>query len=57
MGNYLYFFNKDYLFNIFKNKKFDIILEQDNATDNVNLKNFEKIVDEISYLDLIFYKK
>jgi len=57
VGNYLYFFNKDYLFNIFKNKKFDIILEQDNATDNVNLKNFEKIVDEISYLDLIFYKK
>ena len=57
VGNYLYFFNKDYLFNIFKNKNFDIILEQDNATDNVNLKNFENIVDEISYLDLIFYKK
>jgi hypothetical protein len=56
-GNYLYFFNKDYLFSIFKNKNFDIILEQDNPTDNVNLKNFEKIVDEISYLDLIFHKK
>ena len=57
-GNYLYFFNKDYLFSIFKNKNFDIILEQDNPTDNVNLKNFEKIVsvgDDNNDVDLHIY--
>tara|TARA_Y100000992_G_scaffold217023_1_gene149879 strand:+ start:1429 stop:2262 length:834 start_codon:yes stop_codon:yes gene_type:complete len=57
VGNYLYFFNKDYFCDYLKNKQFSITLEKKNSTDNVNFNNFRSIVDEIEYLDLMFEKK
>ena len=56
VGNYLYFFNKDYFLNYFKKKNFSITFEKKNSTDNVNFSNFKGIVDEIEYLDLMFEK-
>ena len=38
--NYCYFFNKQFFYNFFYEKNFNLIFESKNTTDNVNFKNF-----------------
>jgi hypothetical protein len=55
--NYLYFFNKKYFFSKFLNKNFKLLFEKKNLTDNVYYNNFNKIFDNIGYMDFLFTKK
>ena len=54
--NYCYFFNRDYFLNFFLNKKFNLVFEKRNITDNVNFTNFTNLFSKIEYKD-IFFKK
>ena len=54
---YMYFFNKKYFFSFFLNKNFKLLFENKNLTDNVNYNNFNKIFDNIGYMDFLFTKK
>ena len=54
--DHLYFINKDYFYNIFFKKKYTLLFEQKNLTDNVNFKNFKDIVKTAQYTDVMFKK-
>ena len=55
--NYLYFFNKKNLYQIFLKKNFNLLFEKKNITDDVDYKNFNKFFDKINYMDFLFIKK
>tara|TARA_B000000475_G_C15976217_1_gene439037 strand:- start:226 stop:993 length:768 start_codon:yes stop_codon:yes gene_type:complete len=53
---YLYFYNKDYLINLLKNKNYNLVYCLRNISDNyLNYKNLEK--KNFEYCDLLFEKK
>ena len=54
--NYLYFFNKQYFYSIFLKNNFKLLFEKRNLTDNINYYNFQKIFDNINYIDFLFSK-
>jgi hypothetical protein len=54
--NYCYFFNKQFFYNFFIKKNFNLIFESKNITDNVNFKNFSNLFRNIEYKDF-FLKK
>ena len=54
--DHLYFINKDYFSNIFFKKKYTLLFEQKNLTDNVNFKNFKDMVKTAQYTDVMFKK-
>ena len=41
--NYCYFFNKQFFYNFFYKKNFNLIFESKNITDSVNFKNFDSL--------------
>lgn len=55
--NYLYFFNKNNFKNIFLDKKYHLVFERSNTSDQINYDNFKKNFLKIQYLDLLFMKK
>jgi hypothetical protein len=55
--NYLYFFNRKKFFSILEKKKFTLIFENKNLTDNINYDNFESYLGNISYSDFLFTKE
>ena len=55
--NYLYFFNRNKFFELFKEKEFELIFESKNLTDNINYENFENYLKNIQYSDFLFFKK
>ena len=54
--NYCYFFNKQFFYNFFYEKNFNLIFENKNITDNVNFKNFIILFKNIEYKDFFFKK-
>ena len=54
--NYCYFFNKQFFYNFFYKKNFNLIFESKNITDNVNFKNFLGLFKNIEYKDFLFKK-
>ena len=54
--NYCYFFNKQFFYNFFYEKNFNLIFESKNTTDNVNFKNFIGLFKNIEYKDFFFKK-
>lgn len=54
--NYCYFFNKQFFYNFFYEKNFNLIFENKNTTDNVNFKNFIGLFKNIEYKDFFFKK-
>ena len=54
---YLYFFNRQKFFEIFKDKNFSLVFENKNLTDNVNYDNFKSYLNNIQYSDFMFKKK
>jgi serine/threonine protein kinase len=54
--NYCYFFNKEFFYNFFYKKNFNLIFESKNTTDNVNFKNFIGLFKNIEYKDFLFKK-
>jgi|LakMenEpi03Aug12_release.lakeMendotaPanAssembly.Ray.scaffolds.fasta_scaffold582284_2 hypothetical protein len=54
--NYCYFFNKNFFYNFFYKKNFNLIFESKNLTDNVNFKNFRILFEKIQYYDFFFKK-
>ena len=55
--NYLYFFNRNKFFELFKEKEFELIFESKNLTDNINYENFENYLKNIQYSDFLFIRK
>lgn len=55
--NYLYFFNRKKFFELFEEKNFELVFENENLTDNVNYNNFKSYLDNIQYSDFLFLKK
>jgi hypothetical protein len=43
--NYCYFFNKQYFYNFFYKKSFNLVFDNKNMTDSVNFKNFGSFLD------------
>ena len=54
--NYCYFFNKQFFYNLFYEKNFNLIFESKNITDNVNFKNFIGLFKNAEYKDFLFKK-
>jgi len=54
--NFLYFFNRKNFFKIFFEKKYNLIFEKKNLTDEVNYDNFKSYLKNISYSDFLFEK-
>ena len=54
--NYLYFFNKQYFYSIFLKNNFKLLFEKKNLTDNINYHNFDKIFENVHYMDFLFSK-
>jgi len=54
--NHLYFINKEYFFNIFFKKKYILLFEQKNMTDNVDFSNFKNLLKTTQYTDVLFEK-
>jgi len=54
--NYCYFFNKQFFYNFFYKKNFNLVFESKNITDNVNFKNFDSLFKKIEYKDFFFKK-
>ena len=54
--NYLYFINKEYFYNIFFKKKYILLFEQKNMTDNVDFSNFKNLLKTTQYTDVLFEK-
>ena len=54
--NYLYFINKEYFYNIFFKKKYILLFEKKNLTDNVDFSNFKNFLKTTQYTDVMFLK-
>ena len=54
--NYCYFFNKQFFYNFFYKKNFNLVFESKNITDNINFKNFGGLFKNIEYKDFFFKK-
>jgi len=54
--NYCYFFNKEFFYNFFYKKNFNLVFESKNITDSVNFKNFGSLFKNIEYKDFFFKK-
>ena len=54
--NYCYFFNKNFFYNFFYKKDFNLVFESKNITDNINFKNFGTLFKKIEYKDFFFKK-
>ena len=54
--NYCYFFNKEFFFDFFLKKKFNLVFQKKNLTDEINYKNFRNIVNDIEFTDFLFSK-
>ena len=54
--NHLYFINKEYFYNIFFKKKYILLFEQKNMTDNVDFSNFKNLLKTTQYTDVLFEK-
>tara|TARA_Y100000590_G_C15688621_1_gene1002581 strand:+ start:196 stop:1038 length:843 start_codon:yes stop_codon:yes gene_type:complete len=54
--HYLYFFNDERFYEIFKKKNFQLIFEKNNPTDQVNYDNFKNELNNIRYCDFLFQK-
>ena len=54
--NYCYFFNKQFFYNFFYKKDFNLVFESKNITDNINFKNFGSLFKKIEYKDFFFKK-
>jgi hypothetical protein len=54
--NYCYFFNKQYFYNFFYKKSFNLVFDNKNMTDSVNFKNFGSLFKNIEYKDFFFKK-
>ena len=55
--NYLFFFNRNNFFKTFLEKKYDLVFEKKNLTDEVNYDNFKNFLKNIQYSDFLFSKK
>ena len=54
--NYCYFFNKEFFYNFFYKKNFNLVFESKNITDSVNFENFSSLFKNIEYKDFFFKK-
>ena len=53
---YCYFINKNFFLEFFLNKGFLVSFIKENLTDNVNYKNFNHLIDDIMYTDILLSK-
>ena len=54
--NYCYFFNKQFFYNFFYKKNFNLVFESKNITDSVNFKNFGSLFKKIENKEFFFKK-
>tara|TARA_B100000780_G_C21068661_1_gene429869 strand:- start:357 stop:1205 length:849 start_codon:yes stop_codon:yes gene_type:complete len=55
--NYLYFLNKDYLYNVLFKQNYILLFEKKNTTDVINYDNFKNLLKAIEFTDIMFEKK